>query len=1042
MPAPAAEPTPELSDAQRRAVEHAGGPLLVIGGTGSGRSETIARRLARLTESSPPQRALVLTRSARAAHGLRERAEEVLAAPHEELLIGTYAWAAERLLREHAVEAGLDPFFEPLTAADRLAMLLDRYEQLPLRHHEIRGNPAGLLATLIGRIDALKADGVTPESLFERAAQMEEEAAGEAAGREAALREREFAELFARHDELVRHAGGLDAGDLVLELDRLLRVRPDLSAALGERFPQLMVDEFEDASVAQRELLAALAAPHSNLLVACDDDQRLSAGDGVANVAWFRAQYQGDGEGAAEIALDRSFRCGRDLLDAAHAVVTALPNRVEKPARAAGGETEVRFWRCRGERAEAQAAAREIEHLLAAGEVEAERICIVLGSAQRQGGAAGAALEERGVPYRLGGTSAFLQRPEVRDTIAWLRVLANPDDAAAAVRALSRPPIELRSVDIARCTTIARRRKLDMVSALEAALESPQLAPEARDRIQGFLRLYRAAAKALEERRADVFVRRLIERVGLRRQQLFAAHPETAERLVSLSRLGELAAAWARREPQGSTRDFIRYLSALAEAGPAGPSPGDGEEEQPPRHAPGSVCVLGADEVKGLEFDRVYVLGLERDGGDPEARRRLLYTAMTRARRGAVLSWAETEGSEDNPPPHYEDARRVLGAAEEIHEEELFGPAEGLHATYRMLRDDVLEQSWRAGASLSEMRLDTYVDVNEAVARYLEMLKVGALIQRPGSEPTPEALRAIDELLKSVATPEQRERLEASALDAYLLEGERERERRAELIASREEPSLEAFLPKRGDGLALSATDIELYRTCPLKYKFARVFAIPKEPTINQRFGIVIHQVLERFHAEQRKHADEPADSLARLHSLFAAAWRRAGFGDSDDELQFHDRALAALRRYHARHVEEGASPIWLERSFNFRLGPHQLRGRVDRVDALEGGGYELVDYKTGQAKSEAELADDVQLAVYRLGAREAWHVEATSGAYYYVLDDRKVAVPSAPDERERVERTVLEVGEGILGQDFEPRPSYEVCSWCDYRLICPAAEV
>jgi DNA helicase-2/ATP-dependent DNA helicase PcrA len=117
------------------------------------------------------------------------------------------------------------------------------------------------------------------------------------------------------------------------------------------------------------------------------------------------------------------------------------------------------------------------------------------------------------------------------------------------------------------------------------------------------------------------------------------------------------------------------------------------------------------------------------------------------------------------------------------------------------------------------------------------------------------------------------------------------------------------------------------------------------------------------------------------------------------------------------------------------------VRGRVDRVDRLPDGSYELIDYKTGERKSEEDLASDLQLALYRLAARQAWEVEAPTGSYYYVLDGDKVAAPTRPDDAERVERTVLQVGEGVLGQDFEPRPSPKVCSWCDYRLICPAAE-
>jgi DNA helicase-2/ATP-dependent DNA helicase PcrA len=108
-------------------------------------------------------------------------------------------------------------------------------------------------------------------------------------------------------------------------------------------------------------------------------------------------------------------------------------------------------------------------------------------------------------------------------------------------------------------------------------------------------------------------------------------------------------------------------------------------------------------------------------------------------------------------------------------------------------------------------------------------------------------------------------------------------------------------------------------------------------------------------------------------------------------------------------------------------------------VDRLQDGGYELIDYKTGERRLSS--GDDVQLALYRLGAREAWQIDAELGSYWYVLEDERVPRAPATDDAERVERTVLEVGTGIEGQDFEPRPSYEICSWCDYRLICPASE-
>jgi DNA helicase-2/ATP-dependent DNA helicase PcrA len=395
--------------------------------------------------------------------------------------------------------------------------------------------------------------------------------------------------------------------------------------------------------------------------------------------------------------------------------------------------------------------------------------------------------------------------------------------------------------------------------------------------------------------------------------------------------------------------------------------------------------------------------------------------------RGAVLG----------PLSLVEDARSALDAAWEDREEELFGPAETLHSTYRLLRDELLEGTMRAGGRLGELRFDTDLDVTHAVVRYLELLKLAALIARPEGQSLAERLRDVNARILQAVTADQREIFTSSALDDYLLDAERDARRRAAVVAARDEPSLQAFLPRRGEGVVLSASDIDTYRTCPLKYKFARVFRIPQEPTIHQRFGIVVHQVLERFHA-----ADGPVGSLSSLLGLLDASWRRGGFGDSEEERQLRGKAASALTRYFERFQSSEAEPVWFERQFTFRLGPHLLRGRVDRVDRLPDGEYELIDYKTGRPKSAAQLVDDVQLSLYAVGAREAWSLEASRQAYYYVLDDEKVTVPGDDGDRaEWIRAVAVEVAEGILSQGFEPTPSFAACSVCDYRLVCPAAE-
>ncbi|PZS06922.1 MAG: hypothetical protein DLM64_15615 [Solirubrobacterales bacterium] len=430
--------------------------------------------------------------------------------------------------------------------------------------------------------------------------------------------------------------------------------------------------------------------------------------------------------------------------------------------------------------------------------------------------------------------------------------------------------------------------------------------------------------------------------------------------------------------------------------------------------------------------------------GDDEASRRqalrqALYVALTRAGKRVVLCYAG-RGDQDRgvtPSPLAEEVRRALGADWEDRQEELFGPAETLHSTYRLLRDELLQGTMRAGGRLGELRFDTDLDVSHAVVRYLELLKLAGLIARPEGQSVAEGLRDVNSRILQAVTAEQREIFISSGLDDYLLDAERDMRRRAQAVAARDEPSLRPFLPIRGEGVVLSASDIDTYRTCPLKYKFARVFRIPQEPTIHQRFGILVHQVLERFHTQPGT-----PGTLAELLGLLDAGWRRGGFGDSEQERQLRGKAAAALIRYHERFQSEQSQPLWFERKFTFKLGPHLLRGRVDRVDRLPGGEYQLIDYKTGRPKSPAQLAEDVQLSLYAIGAREAWSLDASSQAYYYLLDDRKVTVAADGDDRsDWIREVASEVAEGILAQGFEPTPSLAACSVCDYRLACPAAE-
>jgi len=1006
-------------------ISHTGGPLLVQGSAGSGKTRLLTSRFRWLAEQGAIlDRLVLLTPSQGRADAARATLEEEIQDGYSELLVLTPSQFAATIMRRSASHTDLAD--SVLGAGDRLAMLAERIDELPLRHHDFGGNAGAMLGSVIRRIDRLKAELIGAEQ-FAKWAQTQE-----------SLREREFAEIFQAHNRMLREQGTCDDGDLMRLALRQIADNP----VSRQPFEHVLIDDAQELDLGPATLARAVAGRELTI-----------AGDPLAAVNRFRGAGAArlrafESDGTRSVRLVHSLRCPTRVSEAAWAV--AIGAASEAAARDLAPLGEVEFWHCTSERAQAQAVAAEIERLVSRQDVAPDQIAVIVPDTGREGRAVADALEERAVPHSLVGESALFQRVEVRDLLAWMRLLADPSDASAVVRALARPPIELRSVDIARCTQIARRRKLDMIAALAAATESPQVPPEARERIRAFLKLYRACMSQIDTMRPDLYVHRLIERLGLRQQQLFAAQADAVERLRSLARFGELASAYAARSPQSSAREFARSIAAIAEYGLS-------ERDEPLLTHSDGVQVLAFDVAGGLEVDHVFVLGLQASfasskafdsepipdallreqlpADDDQARRsrlrQRLYVAVSRARQRAVLTYAGNA-----PLEPVEAARAALDEEWMPFEEELFGPGEALQATYRLLRDELLDGTMRAGGRLAELRLDTDLDVAHAVVRYVELLKLAALIARPDEQSVHDALRDINVRIEQAVTAEQREIFATSPLDEYLLGVERDVSRRKKVIAARDEPSLERFLPMRGDGVLLSATDIDTYRSCPLKYKFARVFRIPQEPTIHQRFGIVVHQVLERYHA-----AGEELGPLTDLHLLLDQGWRRSGFGDSEEERQLRKKATAALTRYYERAQSDEGQPVWFERQFSFKLGPHLVRGRVDRVDRLPSGEYELIDYKTGRPKPVEQLADDVQLSLYAIAAREAWGLESTRGAYHYLLDDEKVAISGDPARAEWIRNVAVEVAEGIKAQEFEPTPSQRACSWCDYRLVCPAAE-
>ncbi|MBA2513331.1 MAG: ATP-dependent helicase, partial [Solirubrobacterales bacterium] len=336
-----------LSPRQREAVAHPAGPLLVLGGAGSGKTTVLLERFIRLVhDGHPPESILLLAFSSSAADDLRARLEDQVASPYEELVVTTFADLCARVLREEGTHAGVDPFATPVTPADRIAMLLERIDELPLALHDLRGNPSALIGSVVERIDRLKEELISAADYGAWAARLSSD--GEMAAASAG-REREFADLYTVHDRMLSEAGSLDSGDLVLNAFRLLREQPHVRTRVASRFDWVLADDLQDSSFAQGLLLRLLVGEHGNVCAAGDPDQAIHRFRGAArkNFDDFEAEWPR----ARTVRLERSFRVGERIACAARAVLRGAGGPGQEIEPAAGGPGSIAFWRCASERA-------------------------------------------------------------------------------------------------------------------------------------------------------------------------------------------------------------------------------------------------------------------------------------------------------------------------------------------------------------------------------------------------------------------------------------------------------------------------------------------------------------------------------------------------------------------------------------------------------------------------------------------------------------------------------------------------------------------
>jgi DNA helicase II / ATP-dependent DNA helicase PcrA len=624
-----------LNPIQAEAVLHTEGPILIVAGAGSGKTRALTHRIAHLIrdEGVAPFQVLAITFTNKAAREMADRVEGLLGARVARgMWILTFHSSATRILRREHARLGLPASFTIYDEGDTERLIANVLRD---RNVDPKRFPPRAVAAAIGRAKDHVID------------------AREFAARASNFYEEMIAGLYAEYERRKLAAGALDFDDLIAECVRLYREHPEVLEHDQERFRYILVDEYQDTNRAQYELVNLLAAKHRNVCVVGDADQGVYSWRGatIQNLLDFERDYPD----AAVFLMEQNYRSTERILAVANALIEHNVQRKPKSlwTEIGGGELAVRY-RAEDEHEEALFVAEEVERL-ASEEGHRYRDIAVFYRINAQSRVLEDVFMRAGIPYRVVGGVRFYQRREIKDVLAYLRLLVNPRDVISARRVINSPKRGIGDATVSAIETFAAEEDIPFLESCRRADEISLLGARARGSVFGFVRIMDGLEELAASGTAPAAMVEAATRESGYLAELEADRTVEAEgRIENLRELAGVAGEFEVRDPRGRLSDFLEQVSLV------------GEQDEYDDEA-STVTLMTLHNAKGLEFPVVFVVGLEDgvfphyrsmgDAGQLEEERRLAYVGVTRARERLYLCHAWSRSlfgtTSYNPPSRF-----------------------------------------------------------------------------------------------------------------------------------------------------------------------------------------------------------------------------------------------------------------------------------------------------------------------------------------------------------------------------------------------------
>lgn len=606
-----------LNDRQREAVLHTEGPLLIMAGAGSGKTRVVTHKIAYLIEEKNifPGNILAITFTNKAANEMKERVAELLDTDVDRMWIGTFHSICVRILRRDIDKIGYDRSFTIYDRADQITLVRECIKELDLDKDMYKES------SIIAKISSLKDSQITPDEHIN-------ENYGD-------FRERNIGEIYALYQKKLKQYNALDFDDLILKTVELLRENKDIVDYYQRRFQYVFVDEYQDTNKIQYELTKLLSDRHRNICVVGDSDQSIYSfrGADISNILDFEKDF----EGARTILLERNYRSTQNILNVANKVIENNFGRKEKNLWTDNNEGEkIIYEELESSDEEAYFVATKIHHLIYKG--YKPRDIAILYRTNAQSRTFEDTFMKEDIPYKIVGGLRFYDRMEVKDTIAYLKVLQNPTDNISLKRIINTPKRGIGNATIERIEEYAASQGESIYEALLNLDEIDSLTARAKNSLKPFMEMMNTLMAKMEVMGVKDLIEDVIHSSGYIESLKKEATVEARTRIENIEEFLSVAVSFEERNPGESLEDFLASVSLLSDVDKT-------------VDADNVVTMMTVHSAKGLEFKSVFLVGMEEglfpisrsldNDEDLEEERRLCYVAVTRAEEQLFITNAK-----------------------------------------------------------------------------------------------------------------------------------------------------------------------------------------------------------------------------------------------------------------------------------------------------------------------------------------------------------------------------------------------------------------